>query len=158
MLARLWQGEAQQKGKPFDQDEYGKAWREIYSAYKWLCKIKHPTLRSVTHDAFAASVRPDEYVVMAAPDVRDEDLVVKATVLMISISRVYQAIHQFARSLDCDKSLQYYKEFETRLRAAHSGAIEAYKTLAQQPLPFHIKDTRLSKEWARLKRKGTSGQ
>ena len=156
MLARRWEQEAREEGKPFDQDEYEKAWREVYSGYKWLCKIKHPTLGSVAHDAFAASGSSDEYVVMAAPDVRDEDLVVKATVLMICISRVYEAIRQFARALDCDESVQYWRDFEARLDAAHSGAIEAYKALAQQPLPFDIRQSTLAREWARVKRKGSS--
>lgn len=152
MVTRRWQEEARQQGKPFNQDKYEKTWREVYSAYKWLCKIKHPTLRSVAHDAFAASTKPDEYVVMAAPDIRDEDLVVKATILVISISRLYEAIRQFARSLDCDRTLPYYEEFGIQLQAAYSGAIEAYKVTAQQPLPFDIKDTRLTREWAKLKK------
>ena len=156
MLARRWQREAQEDGKPFGQDEYEKAWREVYSGYKWLCKIKHPTLRSVSHDAFAASAKSDQYVVMAAPDVRDEDLAVKATVLMICFSRVYEAIRQFARALDCDEGVEYCRDFEARLDAAHSGAIEAYKTLAQRPLPFDIRDSPLAREWAGMKRKSHS--
>ena len=48
-LAQRWQTEAVNAGQLFDQNEYEQAWREVYSAYKWLCKIKHPTAKSALH-------------------------------------------------------------------------------------------------------------
>jgi hypothetical protein len=150
MVARRWQDQARQEDKPSNEREYEKNWRQAYLGYKWLCKIKHPTLRSAIYDAPATSVRSDEYVVMAAPDIRDEDLAVKAQVLMISISRVYEAIRQFARALECDKGQHYYDEFIDRLQTAHSGALEAYDDIVQSPLPFDVRDTKLVRDWATL--------
>lgn len=136
MVADRWRRQAHEKGEPFDQDDYQRHWRQAYLGYKWLCKIKHPTLRSAFHDAPATARESREYVVMAAPDTRDADLNVKAMVLMISFSRMYEAIRQFALSLDCDDSAQYYVKFIERLNSAHSGALEAFEALVDPPLPF----------------------
>jgi len=119
-------------------------WREIYSAYKFLCKMKHPTLRSTMHDAFSATVKGVEFVVMAAPDVREEDLPLKATILAISISRCYQAVRQFAIALKCDSHSEYYKSFIDRMSSIIPDTINAYKLLtANKSLPFTIGDSDL---------------
>jgi len=116
-------------------------WREIYAAYKFLCKIKHPTLRSTMHDAFSAAVKDGEFVVMAAPDVREEDLPLKATILAISISRCYQAVRQFAIALECDNHSEYYKSFVGRMSSIIPDTVKAYNLLtANKSLPFTIHD------------------
>jgi hypothetical protein len=146
--ARRWQKEALERDESFDSDEYEKAWREIYSSYKWLCKIKHPTLRSVSHDAGSTSLAEMDYVVMASPDIRTEDLAVKATVLMITFSRVYEAIRQFVLALGCEEESDEYGKFEVKLNQAYSEAIEAFTSFSQQPLPFNIGDSKIAKNWA----------
>lgn len=146
--ARRWQKETLEKGESFDSDEYEKAWREIYSSYKWLCKIKHPTLRSVSYDAGSTSMDKKDYVVMASPDIRNEDLVVKAAVLMISFSRVYEAIRQFILALGCEEETDEYAEFEEKLSQSHSETMRAFTSFSQQPLPFNIGDSKIAKDWA----------
>jgi hypothetical protein len=145
MLARRWQKEAHSVGKQFDQEEYQRAWREIYSAYKWLCKIKHPTLRSAGHDALAASVKDGEYVIMAAPDLRPEDFPVKATILTIAVNRVREAIRSFTLALECDDSHSVCKEFKSRMTEVLSGLKTAYE-VPMRPLPFDIRDTSLAQD------------
>ena len=71
-------------------------WEALYSQYKWLCKVKHPTIPSTLHDAFSVSLDGDEYVIMAAPDTRIEDLPSKAFILSITVLRVKEAIGSFA--------------------------------------------------------------
>jgi len=71
-------------------------WEALYSQYKWLCKVKHPTIPSTLHDAFSVSLDGDEYIIMAAPDTRIEDLPSKAFILSITILRVNEAIESFA--------------------------------------------------------------
>jgi hypothetical protein len=44
LLAKRWQEDAQKAKRVFKKEEFELAWREVYSAYKWLCKIKHPTI------------------------------------------------------------------------------------------------------------------
>ncbi len=129
--ARRWQKEALERDEHFDSDEYEKAWREIYSSYKWLCKIKHPTLRSASHDAGSSSLTEKDYVVMASPDIRNEDLVVKAAVLMVSFSRVYEAIRQFVLALDCEDGSDEYGKFEEKFNQSYSEAMEAFTSFSQ---------------------------
>lgn len=145
--------EAQVTGTPFTDADYELAWREVYGAYKFLCKIKHPTIRSTLHDAPAASVRDGEYVVMAAPDLRAEDLPVKATILMIAVSRAYQAIRWFALNLGCDTTEAYYRDFTDRMAAVVPAARDAYKQLVAAPLPFDVSDELLAEEYRDLKHK-----
>jgi len=71
-------------------------WRVLYSQYMWLCKVKHPTIPSTLHDAFSVSLDGDEYIIMAAPDTRTQDLPSKAFILSITTLRVKEAIESFA--------------------------------------------------------------
>jgi hypothetical protein len=89
-----------------------------------------------------------DYVVMASPDIRTEDLAVKATVLMITFSRVYEAIRQFVLALGCEEESDEYGKFEVKLNQAYSEAIEAFTSFSQQPLPFNIGDSKIAKNWA----------
>ncbi len=77
-------------------------WEALYSQYKWLCKVKHPTIPSALHDAFSVSLDSDEYIIMAAPDSRIEDLPSKASILSITVLRVKEAIGSFAAARKLD--------------------------------------------------------
>lgn len=138
-------------GKEFTENDYERLWREVYSAYKYLCKIKHPTLRSTSHDAGSTSIRDKEFVVMAAPDLRPEDLGLKATVLMTSVSRVYQAVRRFSLNTECDRDQPYYRDYLGRMQRIVPSAIEAYKSIVKGPLPFDISDAEISSEYRALK-------
>jgi hypothetical protein len=93
-------------GIALSNQEYDNLPEALYALYQWLCKVKHPTLPSALHDAFSVSLKGDEYLIMAAPDTRIEDLPNKAFILSITILRVKEAIGSFAlaRELDYDKS------------------------------------------------------
>ena len=147
--------EAQRSGKPFSDQDYERMWREAYLAYQYLCKIKHPTLRSTLHDAPSASITEGEYVVMAAPDLRTSDLPVKATVLTISMSRVYQAIRRFTLSLDCDTTSESYVDFLARMAKVCPAVAEAFAYFVKRPLPFDVADTRVMQEYHALRSDST---
>lgn len=146
-LADLWQEEALRKSQPFPDSEREKAWREVYSAYKWLCQIKHPTVRSTKCDAPATTVDSDAYVVMAAPDIRDADLVVKGTVLTISFSRSLEAVRRFALGTDPHRLVETNSPFWRRFKSAESAALEAFRVVRSRPLPFDIADSSLARQW-----------
>src|SRR6202162_6518274 len=95
MYADRLRREAHSASRPFTEDMYERQWREIYSAYKFLCKIKHPTLRSTRHDAGATIGSDGSFVVVACPDPRPRRLPVKATVVMGAVSRTYPAVRGF---------------------------------------------------------------
>lgn len=154
LLAQQWQEEAHISKTKFDKEDYESAWREIFSGYKWLCKIKHPTLPSAVHDAASTSLASSQYVVMAAPDLRPEDMAVKATILAIVINRVYGAIRSFVFALDCDTTTPGYRRFVERMQEVAAGVKEAFKALATQPLPFDIHDSSLAQDWAKSKSRG----
>jgi hypothetical protein len=151
LLARQWQEEGHISKTKFDKEDYESAWREIYSGYKWLCKIKHPTLPSAVHDASSTLLASSQYAVLAAPDLRTEDLAVKATVLAIVINRVREAIRSFVFALNCDTTTPDYKRFVERMQEVAAGVKEAFKVLATQPLPFDIHDSSLAEDWAKSK-------
>jgi len=156
MLAEQLREEALKEDQSFDDAEYEKAWSEVYSAYKWLCQIKHPTLPSATHDSLATNLKGAEYVVMAAPDVSDGNIPVKATVLMISLSRSYAAIRRFALSLEVDTKQSYYQDFIDRMKVSTPAALNAYKESTKRPLPFDIRHTSLARSWTKLKKAKTN--
>ena len=97
--------ESKQAGKIPSDLEDDSYWKVLYSQYKWLCKVKHPTIPSAIHDAFSVSLNGDEYIIMAAPDTRIEDLPSKAFILCVTTLRVTEAIESFAlaRQLDFEK-------------------------------------------------------
>lgn len=152
-LASQWRDEYQEKGEKFDNDDYELAWREIYAGYKWLCKIKHPTIGSALHDAPSTKVNEGEYVVMAAPDIRPEDLVVKTTILTIAINRVREAINSFVQAMEVDTTTSEYEFFSERMGQIIELTMEAYDETVIEPLPFTVTDQKLQTEWRRLKSK-----
>ena len=90
---------------------------------------------------------------MAVPDIRPEDLSVKATILTIAINRTREAIRSFVIALNCDETTSNYKSFKTRMDSVLSEAKVAYMATTVQPLPFDIGDSSLALEWAKLKTK-----
>ncbi len=151
ILAQQWQAEAHIAKNKFDQQDYETMWREIYSGYKWLCMVKHPTYKSAVHDASATSLTGEKYVVMAAPDIRPEDMPVKATILCIGINRVREALRSFVFALECDTTTPAYKSFLERMQEVLSSTKKAFKTSTIQPLPLNIRYTSLAHDWAKLK-------
>jgi hypothetical protein len=100
-------------GKILSDQEYDTQGEALYAQYQWLCKVKHPTLPSALHDALSVSLQADEYIIMAAPDARTEDLPNKAFILSVTILRVLEAIDSFAlvRELDYkDSNVISWKE------------------------------------------------
>ena len=138
--------------KKLEQREFEKNWRSFYMLYKYLCKIKHPTVRCTLYEAFGAHVGRGLFPVMAVPDVRQEDLAMKAMILTISIARCCAAMDDYARAMDAGRESATYREFEYKVDDIREEASRAQKDTAKTPLPFNISDSNLAKEWASLKR------
>jgi hypothetical protein len=151
LLASRWQEEARKAENSFSKEEFELAWREVYSAYKWLCKIKHPTFLSALHDSMATSTKAGEFVVMAAPDLRQEDLPVKATILTIAISRIREAIHCFATGAECDETCHHFDSFKTKMENILTTTKKAYEIVRSHPLPFDIRDSDLTETYSKLR-------
>ena len=144
--------EAQVVGRPYSNSDFELAWREVYGGYKFLCKIKHPTIRSAHHDASSTTVEGDQYVVMAAPDVRPVDLPMKATILTMAIARTYQAVRWFALSAGYDPSHEQNRDFVARMARVVPATVAAYGEYSKSPLPFGVGHERVASEYRALKR------
>lgn len=151
LLASRWQEEALKTKNSFSKEEFELAWREVYSAYKWLCKIKHPTSLSALHDSMATSTKAGEFVVMAEPDLRQEDLPVKATILTISISRVREAIRCFAAGAECEEACPHFNSFKIKMENILATTKEAYEVFRKHPLPFDIQSSDLTETYSQLR-------
>lgn len=138
---------AKSSGAAFTSRDYDLIWREVYSGYKFLCKIKHPTLRSVSHDVTNTSVKANEFVVMAAPNFQPEDLPLKVTILAIGISRTTSAVDRFASSIECSKEDVRFQSFDARLSRVPSATLAACKKVSTSPLPFDISTDSLAKDY-----------
>ena len=111
-------------------------WEVLYSQYKWLCKVKHPTIPSALHDAFSVSLTGSEYIVMGAPDTRTEDLPSKAFILSVTILRVTEAIRSFALARRLDFEKRNVVSWQNRLDSIAAYLDTAIDPLMEMPLPF----------------------
>jgi len=111
-------------------------WEVSYSQYKWLCKVKHPTIPSALHDAFSVSLTGSEYIVMGAPDTRTEDLPSKAFILSVTILRVTEAIRSFALARRLDFEKPNVASWQNRLDSIATNLDAAVDPLMKMPLPF----------------------
>jgi hypothetical protein len=131
--------------------DFERRWREFYSHYKLLCKIKHPTLAATRHDARAAATTDDgEYAVVAVPDIRPVDLPLKAVTLATATNHLLQALFTFGQARDIDKS-ERCLAWRQRMLSAINGMRDAYKeVVGDRPLPFNLYGTKFEQEYRNL--------
>jgi hypothetical protein len=138
--------EAKKSGKISDEVK-DEAYREVlYSQYKWLCKIKHPTIPSVLHDAFSVSLTGDEYIIMAAPDVREEDLPSKAFIITVTVLRVKEAIDSFALARELNYENTSVTLWKGRLDSIIPNLDKAVTPVMKMPLPFNYRGYMLKRK------------
>jgi hypothetical protein len=145
--AKDWTNDSLQLGVT---DKYEAMWREVYGQYKWMCKIKHPTMRSAVHDAFSASVKSNEYVIMAAPDLRPQDRVAKVMLLSIAVTRSVEAITAFVAARKPQDQDPAYLEYGRMIRKILSR-MRLFSDGLKGPLPFHIADEKVAAEYRELR-------
>jgi len=108
-------------------------------------------MRSAAHDAMGASVQPNEYVIMAAPDLRPEDRVAKVMLLSIAATRTIEAVTSFVASMHPQESDLAYQEYGIMIQRALSK-LESFKKGLTGQLPFHIADEKIAEEYRALSR------
>ncbi|WP_179015454.1 hypothetical protein [Paenibacillus sp. 79R4] len=135
--------------KSFSEKEYELTWMQLYSAYKWLCKIKHPTIPSAIHD-MGTSYHNEEYVIMAVPDTREEDIPIKYTILVIVINRIRSAIRNFAFGSDIDYLDEGVKRWLQRFNSILEETVKIYDSDNLGCLPFTVTDKSLIKKFRAL--------
>lgn len=123
-------------------DDY---WRVNYSLYSWLCKVKHPTLPSALHDAFSVTLDNRQYIVMAAPDTRAEDLPNKAFIIDVTTLKFVEAIRRFARARYLDYDKPNVVSWQERFDSIAKNLDVATDPIMTMPLPFTYDGRRLVK-------------
>ncbi len=125
-------------------------WRSLYAHYVWLCQTKHPTIPSVMHDTSASTVR-DGYVVMALPNVRPEDLPLKAQVAIIALHRTHESIEALATAFGFKGNWPDTHRFAERLSRAKEEAWVAYEPYLKAANPISIHRSWFSKKYPPIK-------
>lgn len=132
------------EGKATGKD-YENQWRALYAHYVWLCQIKHASAQSVLHDTLGTALE-DGYVVMALPNVKDEDMVVKATVAIISLHRVLDCIAAFATALGLAEPWPEEYRFAERYARARNLSWKAFEPYLKSKPTINIERTRFTKK------------
>ncbi len=127
-------------GKDFENQ-----WRALYAHYVWLCQIKHASRQSVIHDTTGTALK-EGYVVMALPNIRSEDLPVKANVAIIALHRSMECIEAFARALGFDKPWPVDHGFAVRLDRAREMSWKAFEPFLTSAMPVDVASTRFAKK------------
>lgn len=134
------------EGRVDGTKEFENAWRALYSHYVWLCQIKHATPDSVIHDTRASNIGEKGYVVMAIPNVGEDDISTKATVAVISIFRTLEAIKAFTRALGFDDPPKTF-DFAEKYSRARDAAWQAFEALGKSKSPVSLSKTRFAKDY-----------
>jgi hypothetical protein len=123
-----------------------------YTGYRYLCKIKHPTLPSLLHDAevIPSLLRkagvPENFehffFLTSVPNLRREDLPVKRTILIISAGHLSIGITHFADACGLDKKSDKWSKFQERYDKFSEALSEASRRywltdVPENHLPFN---------------------
>jgi hypothetical protein len=137
---------ALRKGHAEGSKDFENSWRSLYAHYVWLCQCKHPTMQTVIHDTTATQLKAG-YVVMALPNVRDEDLSYKAMVAIHTLTRINEAIQAFAGALGYEFKLPDDHRFAERFEAAKEAAWEAFSPHLKAANPVSIAGSWFGKKY-----------
>jgi hypothetical protein len=86
----------------------------------------------------ASSIDGKGYVVMAMPNVQDEDAAVKAGIAIKSLLRTLECIEAFAKALGFHDKLPDKCQFAERVQRARKSSWEAFKPFPKSPAPISI--------------------
>jgi len=126
-----------------------------YISYKWLCRLKHPTLASAFHDASSTRINEDSYSVLPIPDSREEDLSHKVMIAEICITKLFFAIKEIADALDIKVLSEENPQAKVWMEAMITFH-EKWSALSHKQnieMQFSIKGTELHREWEDLRKK-----
>jgi hypothetical protein len=135
------------EGKSAGTAEFENSWRALYANYVWLCQIKHSSPASVVFDTLASNLGEKGYVVMAIPNVRDEDISTKAMIAISALFRSLECIEAFLRAFGFNAELPEDYGFAERVRRARDSAWQAFETHGKGGSPITIASSRFAKKY-----------
>jgi hypothetical protein len=136
----------QGEGKKPHSKEFENSWRALYAHYSWLCQVKHSSRHSVIHDTSASTLVGKGYVVMALPNVREEDVPVKSMVAIISLQRMLECTEAFAHALGFREKLPNDFRFAERFQSARDSSWRAFEPHLKALQPISISKSRFAKK------------
>jgi len=149
-LCKMYTSQLEREGEELEKrlaDLKGVAyWEILYAQYQWLCNLKHPTIPSVLHDALSVSWTRDEYTIVAAPDVRVEDIPNKAFIITTSVLHTWEAIESFALARGLDEEDSNVISWKKRFDSIVTNLDKAVDPIMKMPLPFDYKGRMLHRE------------
>jgi hypothetical protein len=137
----------QGEGKKPQSKEFENSWRALCAHYSWLCQLKHSSRSSVIHDTTASTLTEKKYVVMALPNVREEDVPVKSMVAIISLQRMLECTEAFAHALGFRDKLPEDFRFAERFQTARDSAWRAFEPHLKALQPISIVESRFTKKY-----------
>lgn len=129
------------EGREVGTKDFENQWRALYAHYVWLCQIKHPTRQSVIHDTVGSKLPCERYVVMALPNVKPEDVSVKAMVAIIALTRTVECIEAFARALGFKDEMPSDYRLKERLESAKRSYCLAFTEVKNDANPISIRQS-----------------
>ena len=125
--------------------DFEQQWKALYAHYVWLCQIKHASSQSVLHDTSGTTLEKG-YAVMALPNVRAEDMPVKAMIAIIALHRTLDGIDAFARVLGCRDPLPTDYRFAERFNRARELAWKAFEPYLKTKPAIGIERSRFARQ------------
>jgi hypothetical protein len=138
------------EGRPAGCTEFENSWRALYAHYVWLCQIKHSSRDSVMYDTRASKLTGEGYVVMAIPNVLEEDVSTKARVAVIALLRTLDCIEAFSEVFGFAGNLPADYGFAERVRRAHDAVWKALETHGKAGSPISIAKSRFAQRYPPL--------
>lgn len=127
---------AELAGTPFTEKERSSAGEITYFTYRWLCKIKHPTTPSLIHEASGSRLDAGTFVVMALPNVHENDLTLKGLILTNATLEAKASIRTFSEAHEPDRDSPAYRSFASRMDGITPRLSGAFHSVCSEPPPF----------------------
>lgn len=127
---------AKSRGDTLTDDERLSAGEITYFTYRWLCKMKHPTVPALLHEASGTKVDDSTFVVMALPNAHEDDRTLKGLILTHVALEAKAAIQAFADAGEPTKSSPEYLDYAPRIAGVTPNLSLAFHEVCTGAPPF----------------------
>ena len=108
----------------------------LYDNYKWLCKIKHPTLQHIKDEVDHAMLENSTFAVHPIPDARVNAVALKYKIVIVSISRLLPAAKNFAKCVKSSDSDSLNIRLQRIVVGVHAEIISNFSDCNLTNLPI----------------------
>jgi hypothetical protein len=157
-LARQTHEEFTSQGTKVSEEKYEMWWRAVYGYYKWLCKIKHPTLTSVAYDSVQNQTLKVDWaqsLVKITPNFSEDDFPNKCFIIFVAVHLINEAIHRLGFVSGINPEDEKVKSWMNRFYPRRREVWEVYKRVVGEEHTFaiDISYSKLADEWWEYKQR-----